>query len=1031
MRQTMNLFLTTVMLLVVQVGFAQQRQITGTVKEADGFPLPGASVVIKGTTYGTSTDMDGNFQLSASSGDVLTVSFLGYTSKEITVGAANNYSVALAPEQNQLEELVVVGYGVQKKSDVTGSISQIKGEAIEDLITPSFEQQLAGRASGVQVTTNGGILGEAPRIRIRGISSINSSNAPLYIVDGVPIISSVTSGSIAVNPLSDINPNDIESFEVLKDGSATAIYGSRAANGVILITTKKGKKNSFNVDFSVVTGLGSPMKYYKLLNADQFVTINQEKTVNAGAAADYWAVAGSPYNTNWQKEVLRNASTQSDYKLGISGGTDKGRYYLSLGYSEQEGTAIVNELTKYNVRANVEQDITKWLTVGGSLSYNRNDLTGMNSNTNGLSGIMFNALNQFPNVSPYANTASGYNTPYIGERPENIMGYAPNNAQNAAQIPNIMYVLAKNKYISQVNRTIFNTFANFKLAEGLTYRFQFGYDKFQNRDFNFLSPDQGDGYNVNGRGIQYDIFSQMYNVQNILNYNKTFADKHNLGVTAVYEVQKNSNSWVGASGANLTSPSFNKYIISGAYGVQSISGSAGENGIKSYVGRLTYNYASKYFLQGSVRRDGISKLPTDTRWQNLFGYSAGWQVANEEFWDGLRDVVNEFKIRGSYAETGNTGFGDYPFQGLYSLQNYGTNNGLAYNQFYNSKLKWETSKKYDVGVDLGFLSNRFRLTVDYFNNTTNDMIMTKMVAPSLGLPGNSILINAGKMVNHGVEFDLTANVLDSNDFSWDINANLTLQKNQVKSLPNGDPLVYTNNIIKEGESINALYGFEYHGVNATNGYPVYVKGDGTLVQKNVRTGAVTVYDPANPGVTGAGSSLSAVADRKVLGDVVPTYFGGITNTFKYKNFDMNFLFRFSGGNKIFNETRQQMLSYQFRNNITEILGRWQSPQNPGDGQTPILVANQHARANEASVTSRFVEKGDFILLDNIQIGYSFDKQLLERINLKKARVFLTAQNLWMITKYKGADPEMISSAGVDLFGVPRNRIITVGVNVGL
>ena len=345
MRQTMNLLLTTTLLLLVQIGFAQQKQITGVVKEADGFPLPGASVVIKGTTYGTSTNMEGGFQITASAGEVLTVSFLGYTPKEITVGASNNYTVTLDPEQNQLEELVVVGYGVQKKQDVTGAISQIKGDAIENLVTPSFEQQLAGRASGVQVTTNGGVLGEAPRIRIRGINSINTSNSPLIVLDGVPMLAAGYEANISTNPLSDINPNDIESFEILKDGSATAIYGSRAANGVILITTKKGKKNSFNVDFSVITGLGSPMKYYDVLNGDQFTMINQEKTLNAGAAADAWAVY-SGINTNWQKQVFRNAASQADYKLGVSGGTDKGRYYLSLGYSEQEGSAIANKLNK-------------------------------------------------------------------------------------------------------------------------------------------------------------------------------------------------------------------------------------------------------------------------------------------------------------------------------------------------------------------------------------------------------------------------------------------------------------------------------------------------------------------------------------------------------------------------------------------------------------------------------------------------------------------------------------------------------------
>ncbi|WP_264434010.1 SusC/RagA family TonB-linked outer membrane protein [Flavobacterium agricola] len=1027
----MNLLLTSALLLVVQIGFAQQKQITGVVNEADGFPLPGASVVIKGTTYGTSTDMEGGFQISASVGEVLTISFLGYTPKEVTVGAANSYRVTLEPAQNQLDELVVVGYGVQKKQDVTGAISQIKGDAIENLVTPSFEQQLAGRASGVQVTTNGGVLGEAPRIRIRGINSINTSNSPLIVLDGVPMLGAGYEANISTNPLSDINPNDIESFEILKDGSATAIYGSRAANGVILITTKKGKKNSFNVDFSVITGLGSPMKYYDVLNGDQFTMINQEKTLNAGAAADAWAVY-SGVNTDWQKQVFRNAASQADYKLGVSGGTDKGRYYLSLGYSEQEGAAITNKLNKYNIRASVEQDLNKWLTVGAALSYNRNDLSAMNKSQTGLGGIVVNSVSQLPNVPVYdKNNPSGYNT-FINSNgvPQNYIGYAPNNAPQVNNAYNLVYALDINKYNSQVNRTIVNTFANVKLFKGLTYRFQFGYDKNINTEFLFWSPKHGDGYGYNGLASQYSLQAELYNVQNILNYNVTLAEKHNIGATAVYEVQKNTFNYFNASGRDMTSDYFDKNIISNAFATQLISGGMQEDGIKSYVGRVTYNYNSKYFLQGSIRRDGISKLSKDTRWENLIGYSAGWQVANEEFWDNMRDVVNEFKIRGSYAETGNTGFGAYAYQGLYSLQNYGNFNGIGYSQFGNDRLRWETSKKYDLGVDLGFLSNRVRFTVDYFQNTSNNMIMDKILPSSLGIPFNLMTINAGKMVNKGVEFDLTANVINTPNFNWDINANLTLQKNRVDNLPDGQEIVYANNIVREGESLNALYGLEYYGVNNTNGYPVYVKGNGTLVQKNVRTGAVTVYDPANPTVTGAPSTLSQSTDRKVLGHATPTYYGGITNTFKYKNFDLNFLFRFSGGNKIYNQTRQEMLSYQFKNNSTEILGRWQSVDNPGDGKTPILIANQQARANEATLTSRFLEKGDFILLDNLQIGYSFDKNLLERINLQKARVFVTGQNLWMITDYKGIDPEMISAGGIDYYGVPRNRIITLGVNVG-
>ena len=1006
------------------LGGLAMAQVTGVVNDADNFPEMDTEVIVKGTNKVAFTDENGNFSIDAKVGDILVINGKDY------LVTSNNLGVLKSKPNDKvdLDEIVVVGYGVQKKSDVTGAISQIKGDVLEDLITPSFEQQLAGRASGVQVTTNGGVIGEAPRIRIRGISSINSSNSPLYVVDGIPVNTADLSANTDVNPLAGINPNDIESFEVLKDGSATAIYGSRAANGVILITTKRGKKGALDVNLGIVTGVGTPMKYYKVLNGEQFTMINQEKTINNNQSPELWAKY-SGINTDWQKQVLRSASFQADYNLGISGGTDKTRYFLSLGFSDQDGTVKVNDQQRYSVRANVEQDVAKWLTVGSSLAYTRTDVSAMNKSTNTLGGVMVNALTQFPNVPVYdASNPTGYNVGLNNGVPQNYIGATPWNTQGqATQAFNIAYSLAENTYQSVLNRIVSNSFLNVKIADGLTYRFQFGYENSTNLENTFYSPKHGDGYTANGILQQYNIYAEQYNVQNILNYNKSFAGKHNLGATAVYEIQKNTFSYNAAVGRNMTSDFFNQNIITGAFATQNIYGSKSENGIMSFVGRVTYNYENKYFVQGSVRRDGISKLAPDTRWQNLYGYSVGWNIAKEGFWDGIKNVVNEFKIRGSYAQTGNTGFGNYAYQGLYSLQNYGNSNGIAYSQAGNSALKWETSDKFDVGVDLGFLGNRFRFTFDYYQNLTKDMILAKQLPASFGVPGNSINVNAGKMQNQGLEFSLSGNIIDKNDFSWDFNANLTLQKNKVKDIP--ESIVYENNIVKNGESINALYGYQYYGVNKANGNPIYVKQDGTLIQGNLSTNTYYVYDAANPTELKDKSALSA-DDKVILGRVQPTYFGGITNTFKYKSFDFNFLVRFSGGNKIYNKTRQELLSYDFKNNSTEILNRWQSVDNPGDGSTPKLVANRGVMANQTTVTSRFVEKGDFIFLDNAQIGYNLPKEALEKMNIKKARIFVSGQNLWMITDYKGIDPEMVTSGGQDLYGVPRNRIFSLGLNVG-
>ncbi|WP_413532776.1 SusC/RagA family TonB-linked outer membrane protein [Empedobacter brevis] len=1001
-------------------------QVTGVVNDANNFPESDVEVTVKGTDKVTYTDENGNFNIDAKVGDTIIINGKEFKVTSTNLGTLNFNEVS---KDVDLGEVVVVGYGVQKKSDVTGAISTIKGDVMEDLVTPSFEQQLAGRASGVQVTTNGGVIGEAPRIRIRGTSSINTSNSPLYVVDGVPVnMTNLSGGYTDINPLADINPNDIESFEVLKDGSATAIYGSRAANGVILITTKKGKKGAFDINLGIVTGVGTPMKYYDLLNGDQFTMISQEKTENAGVAKDYWAKY-SGINTDWQREVLRKASFQSDYNLGISGGTENARYYLSLGYSQQEGTVIGNDLQRYSVRANVEQDVAKWLTIGSNLAFTKNDISAMNKSTTAVGGVMNNVLSQLPNVPVYdSNNPTGYNVALNNGVPQNYIGFSPWNTRgHAFQAFNIVYSLASNKYNSVANRIVSNSFINVKIVDGLSYRLQFGYDNSTNLETTFWSPKHGDGYSYKGIMSQYNIYSDQYNVQNILNYNKSFGGVHNLGATAVYEVQKTTFSYNLASGRDMTSDFFNQNIITGAFGTQSIGGSKSENGIMSYIGRVTYNYANRYFVQGSIRRDGISKLSPDTRWQNLYGASVGWNIAKENFWDNLKRAVGEFKIRGSYAQTGNTGFGNYAYQGLYSLQNYGNFNGIAYSQAGNSSLKWETSNKFDVGVDLAFINNRFRFTFDYYHNLTEDMILSKQLPASFGIPGNSININAGKMLNKGIELSLSGSIIDKDNFSWDFNANVSFQKNKVKDLP--EPIVYTNNIVKNGESINALYGYKYYGVNKANGNPIYVKADGSLIQGNIDDNTYYGYDPSNPNTLGQRSSLEST-DKFILGNVTPTYFGGITNTMKYKNFDLNFLIRFSGGNKIYNKTRQELLSYDFENNSSEILGRWQSVDNPGDGWTPKVVASRGSIANQTVANSRFVEKGDFIFLDNVQIGYAFPKDLLSKVNLKKARLFVSGQNLWMITDYKGIDPEMISTEGIDNYGVPRNRIFTLGLNVG-
>ena len=1023
---------TLLLALSMQFSFAQEKTVSGVVSDASG-PIPGANVVVKGTKNGVQTDFDGKFAIKAKVGDVLMVSFVGMQDASSKVGASNTINFKLQGG-NTLDEVVVVGYGTQKKKEVTSSVSKIKGDDIKGLVTPSFESQLAGRASGVQVTAPTGIVGAAPKVRIRGTASISSGTDPLYIVDGMPIYSGDLGGYANANGLGDINPNDIESFEVLKDGAATAIYGSRAANGVILITTKKGKKGSMSVSYNNVVGFGSPIKTFDLLNTTQFLAIANEKTSNAGLSA--WAV-GSDYNTDWQKAVLRSSALQVDHNLSLSGGTDKTKYFMSLGYNTQEGVAVSNDMSRYTFRSNLEHQLNEWLTIGGSMAITRTEYSGLNTGRGSLSGNMFNAIRQLPNTPIYdATNPTGYN---INLATGNV-GQGANLQPVGDNISNIAYVLDNNKLKSQIQRSIFNAFASAQLTKGLNYRFQASVDNPITGGFLYYSPVHGDGRGSNGR-LQNDNTNLLrWNTQNILSYNKTIADAHNIAATGVVEYQKEKNQYFYGVGTNLLNEFYNQNLVTGAYGTQESGGSVTEVGIMSYIGRLSYNYKQKYFLQGSIRRDGISKLAAATRWENFTGYSAGWNIAKENFMSGLTDVVSDFKVRASYSEVGNTEIGTYPYLGLTSASQYGALNGIAFTQFGNDALSWETSKKTDLGLDVSLFSDKLKLTFDYFRNDIDGMILAVPVAPSLGVPSNRINKNIGELYNQGYEFGVDLNVINNEKFKWNVNANLTLQKNVVTKLPNGgadivggsstDININPNIIIRQGESANSLYGFQYWGVNPANGYPVYEKADGSLVQGLLTSAAYRVFDPANPSNVSTTASLKQ-DDKKILGSTLPKYFGGFSSKMSYKDFDLSFLVRFSGGNKLFNSTRRELLTQNLNNNSTEILGRWQSAANPGDGWTPRLWASANTTVNNTSnASTRFVENGDFISLDNITLGYNMPKSILEKVKLQSIRFFVQAQNMLIITDYKGLNPEM-ETFGVDLNGTPRSKIISLGVNVNL
>ena len=619
--------------------FSQTRMLSGRVTTAeDGGPVPGVSVVVQGTTLGTVTDMDGNYSLQVPQDTrALMFSFVGFRTQEVPIEGRTKIDVVLEVDVFAVDEVVVVGYGVQRKREVTGAISQVKGDEIATLATPSFESQLAGRAPGVQITSTSGILGQSPRIRIRGVGSITSGTYPLIVVDGIPILTGDLGGNAANNALSDINPADIESIEILKDGSATAIYGSRAANGVMLITTKRGAKGKFRVTYNNYMGYAQPVNLFDLLNANEFIEIANEKLANRAMAPQ--AVDGG-VDTDWQMAVLRKNAFQQDHNLSMSGASELSSYYFSLGYTDQEGVSRPNEMTRYSARANVDQKVTRWLTIGGNMGVTQSQYFGMNVGENSLSGNIFSAIRQLPNTPVYnPEHPTGYNIDFISQ---GLVGRWKNTTTIGDNLPNIVYTLNNNVFKTKNLRTIGNAFVSADILPSLNYRATVGIDMNGSEGLLYYNPFHGDGQSVNGRvHNNYSNYSR-WMLQNVLSYNETFGTLHNVSAVLVNEFSKQRYNYFEGTGTDLSNEFFQHNLISGSYGTANSFGSLSENGFISYAGRINYNFNDKYFLQASIRYDGLSALPTANKYGIFPGGSIGWNIARESFMSGINSVVTDF-----------------------------------------------------------------------------------------------------------------------------------------------------------------------------------------------------------------------------------------------------------------------------------------------------------------------------------------------------------------------------------------------------
>lgn len=1019
-----------------------QRTISGKVTDEKGAAVANASVIVKGTTTGTTTKADGTFSLSIpANARVLVISSVDFLTQELNIGSQATFDVALKGEDKVMQEVVVVGYGTQQKKAFTGSASKVDAKEFANLITPSIDKQLAGRAAGVQVTNQSGLVNQPARIFIRGVNSISQGTQPLFVVDGVPIISGNLAATTNSNALGDINPADIESIDVLKDGASTAIYGSRAAGGVVLITTKKGTKGKAKVSYDMTLGFSNVLKRFDLLNAEEFVVISNEKFANAGVAPRAGVNPGG-VNTDWQSEALIDNAMVQTHNLSFQGGSAKTTFFFSANYSKQQGVVKTNQNTSYRVRMNLEHELNNFIKIGNNLTVSRQVDRDQNNGSNALSGSIASTLRLLPNVNPYNPLhPTGFNVSFPAA---NSIPTGPNSASVDDNFTNVAFTLANNKFTSDKYRIINNAFIELSFTKRLKFRTVGSADFFDDYSFQSLDPRHGDGFSSGGIAFNSNQNQLRYVWQNYFNYNLT-GKKHSLYLTAGHEVQSQTNKFLQAQGASVADFFFLKEnLISGSASTQTIGGGYTKNGFESLFGRVNYDYKNKYFFQASIRRDGQSDVAKDNRYGNFPGYSLGWRASEESFWRDnkfLGKWFPEMKLKYSYAKVGNPLDVRFPYlPATFGPALYGGLNAITLNSIGNPAIQWETSAKHDFGVELGMLNNRINITFDWFKNDIDGLVLAVPTPASAGIPGNQIRQNIGSLENKGVEFSIDISIFRKKDFNWDFNFNYSNVKNKITKLYdiNGAPVPFIQNgaynLIRVGDPINIIYGYQWAGVNTANGNPMYYKADGRLVQHNIANNTFYYITGPNDGsTTPANATTMTFGDRQNLGQGIPVYFGAFTNNFRYKQFELEVMVRYSGGNQIFNNTRQEaLMSNSFHNNGREILQRWQKP---GDvTNVPRLRWGQSNNINQNGLaTSRFVESGDYLRLQNVVLSYTFDKNLISRVfkgYVDNIRFFLQGQNLAVWSDYTGADPDNITAGGIDQSVSPQIRTVSFGVSVG-
>ena len=1060
------MLMASIVLFAGQLLAQNSRTITGKVVDEKGSPVANASVTVKGSSTGTATDNEGIFTLKVTDGaKTIVISSVDYSSQEVSIARTSNVSVTLQLSNASLDEVVVVGYGTQRKRDVTSAISTIKGDKIKDIPVQSFDQALSGKAAGVNVSLPNGVLNNPAIIRIRGANSITGSTQPLIVIDGVPTFQGDFSTNISANnALGTLNPGDIEDIQILKDAAATAIYGSRAANGVMLITTKKGKLGKAKVTYDLSTGWTSPFNIYEVLNAQQYIGIKNEALANlnqvnvnssgqpAGAPLFFPSTLnGQPVDTKWA-DYIYQTGFQQNHNLSISGASEATKYYFSANYNDQEGILQTNTFERKQMRMHVEHKANSFLKLGGNFNYSRG--TTFSPSTGSIPGTPFAtsgsarlAFVTAPNVSPY--TADGrYNIIGIDNaalrNSFNQIG-RNSNLTNSGFVNPVM-VRDLNVISSQIDQITANINAEIKFFKGLYLRSQYGVNYQIGEDKTFYNALHGDGIQTvatTDDGLAFNVVGKynITNFQNTLNYDFKLAGKHDFNILVGHEEQSVKTDRWGGSRSGLSDNFFNEFQGNFTINNAPVGNLITENYLLSYFGRLNYNFSNKYYLSANIRRDGYSAFGPDNKYGTFAGASVGYTISEEDFWknSGLGKVFNNFKLRGSYGEVGSvSSIGNFSSLSQFASGQYGLGNPtLFFSQAGNKDLKWETSEKIDIGASFAVLKNRVNVEIGYYKTNLSDLIIDVPTPPSLGIPGNTIASNAASMYNKGIELNINAAVIQKKDFSWNVNFNYTTQQNEVTSLAPGVPEIVgvtqleRTNITKVGYQLGSFFLVKTNGVDAATGRRVFVNGKGQEV----------LFDFSNPTPAQRwrfrdGSVAPAIdlsSDGYIAGNALPKAFGGFNNTFAYKEFDFGIDTYYSLGNSVYFGSRAGLLDQRFWNNTTDVLTRWQKP---GDiTQIPRVVFNDNISNGSAIPNDANLFNADFIKFRSISLGFTFPKSTAERIKLSSARFYVQAFNPFTITNYPGADPEIsVNGAsglapGVDRNTIGQARTINVGFNV--